>query len=177
MGELVEHAPCFAGSGLRYLKWGLAGCRGRAGWPEELAEVIARMQCANPGCQAVAIAYADWCRANAPPPDVVCAVAGTHRCAAVLFDTWRKDGTTLLDWLSPSAVHALCQTCRQLGMRIALAGSLRAEQIKLLRLAEPDWFAVRGAVCKDGRREQPIDAMAVRRLAGLTRDPPAIREN
>ena len=47
MGELVEHLPCFAGPGLRYLKWGLAGCGRRACWPKDLAAAIAQMRRAN----------------------------------------------------------------------------------------------------------------------------------
>jgi uncharacterized protein (UPF0264 family) len=171
MGELVEGLPSFPGAGLAYLKWGLAGSRGRACWRDELARAIAQMREANPSCRAVAVAYADWHRADAPPPEEVCAFACGHPCGAFLVDTWRKDGTTLLDWLSRSAIDKLRQNCLQRGVRVALAGSLTAVQIRLLRDCEPAWFAVRGAACHGRRREQTIDPLAVRRLADLIRTP------
>src|SRR6266404_3729717 len=126
MGELVEKLPCLAEPGLSYVKWGLAGCGGRARWRAELAEAIARLHDANARCQAVAVAYADWRRANSPLPEEVCAFACSHPCGAFLLDTWHKDGTNLLDWLSVAEAGRLCQTCRAAGVRVAFAGSLGA---------------------------------------------------
>jgi uncharacterized protein (UPF0264 family) len=167
MGELVEGLPGYGAAGVAYLKWGLAGCRGQSSWPADLARVMARLQETNPSCRAVAVAYADWQRADAPPPEEICRFACTHPCGAFLFDTWRKDGTTLLDWLPRSAIAQLCRTCRKAGVRVALAGSLTAAQIRVLHGCEPEWFAVRGAACHAGRREQAIDPLAVRRLVKL----------
>lgn len=167
MGELRDGLPGFAGEGLAYVKWGLAGCRGWRSWPGKLALAITELQRAHPSCRAVAVAYADWHRAGAPPPGQVCAFACTHPCGAFLLDTCHKDSTSLLNWLPRSAIEELCQTCRRAGVRVALAGSLDADKILFLRGVEPDWFAVRGAVCQDGRREQAIDPLAVRRLTNL----------
>lgn len=167
LGELVEELPCFAEPGLSYVKWGLAGCGRRARWQADLAAAIARLQETNAHCHAVAVAYADWRRAESPPPDEVCAFACSHSCGAFLIDTWHKDGSTLLDWLCFAEANHLLQTCRRAGVRVAFAGSLGAAQIRRLRPADPDWFAVRGAVCEGGQREQAIDAGAVQRLASL----------
>lgn len=167
LGELLDDSPCFPAAGLSFVKWGLAGCGGRADWPRALLRAMARLREADPSCQAVAVAYADWRRADSPRPEEVCAFACDHGCGAFLLDTWRKDGTTLLDYLPLSDVERLCQTCRNGNVRIALAGSLGTAQIRLLRATAPDWFAVRGAVCRGGRREQVIDEDAVRRLVQL----------
>ncbi len=171
MGELVDRLPRFEEAGLSYLKWGLAGCGGRARWRAELAEAIAPLHKANANWRAVAAAYADWRRADAPAPEEVCAFACTHSCGAFLLDTWHKDGTTLLDWLAPAEVGRLCQTCRKAGIRVAIAGSLGPAQIRMLCALDPDWFAVRGAVCAGGRREHAIDAAAVARLVDLLGSP------
>jgi uncharacterized protein (UPF0264 family) len=117
------------------------------------------------------VAYADWQRADAPPPQEVCDFAHTRHWGAFLIDTWGKDGTTLLDWLSPDQLAGLRERCRAAGLPIALAGSLGPEQLRLLRPLRPDWFAVRGAACRHGRRTSPIDAGRVRRLVDLLRDP------
>ena len=173
MGELTERngkgtVPYAAG--LSYLKWGLAGCGGWARWPAEWAETVAPLRETNVTCQAVVVAYADWRLAESPPPEEVCAFACSQACAALLLDTWCKDGKTLLDWLAPAEIGHFCHACQQAGVRIALAGSLGEAEVVRLRACKPDWFAVRGSVCTGGRREQEVDARAVRRLANLIKD-------
>jgi uncharacterized protein (UPF0264 family) len=105
MGELAEDC-LFPGPGLAYVKWGLAGYGRRGTWREELTRAIARTG-ANSPCRAVAVAYADWVRADAPSPEEVCAFACAHPCGAFLLDTWRKDGSSLLNWLAPSVVEKI----------------------------------------------------------------------
>jgi uncharacterized protein (UPF0264 family) len=149
---------------LAFAKWGLAGCRYHVRWQDELARAADRLPT---DCRPVAVAYADWQRAAAPPLEDVCAFACARRWGAFLIDTYGKDGTTLLDWLSLDDLRALTTRCRSVGVPIALAGSLGVEQIVRLRSLEPDWFAVRGAVCRDGRRTETIDAERVRRMVDL----------
>jgi uncharacterized protein (UPF0264 family) len=153
---------------LAFAKWGLAGWGNRSRWP---ADLLREASFLHSGCRPVAVAYADWQRAAAPSPCDVCDFACAHRWGAFLVDTWGKDGTPLLDWLSPDQLAGLRDRCRSAGVPIALAGSLGAEQIRLLRPLRPDWFAVRGAACRDGRRTSPIDADRVRRLVDLLAEP------
>jgi uncharacterized protein (UPF0264 family) len=163
LGELAEgrEAPAI---GLAFAKWGLARCHGSPDWPVALSAAAQRLP---PGCRPVAVAYADWRRARAPSPGEVCAFVCSRRWGALLIDTWRKDGTTLLDWSSHAQLLRLRKHCAADGVPIAFAGSLTVEPIALLRPLQPDWFAVRGAACRDGQRTQPIDAGRVRRLAEL----------
>jgi hypothetical protein len=170
LGELLDSPEPFAGTGLAYVKWGLAGCTRLPDWQRYLTRAIDRVEHKGPPCRGVAVAYADWLRADSPPPRVVCAFARAQRCRAFLLDTWRKDGKTLLDWLPVLEVDRLCRLCRASGIRVALAGSLGLEQIKTLLAANPDWFAVRGAVCKGGRRGKAIDPDQVSRLVSLLTD-------
>jgi (5-formylfuran-3-yl)methyl phosphate synthase len=98
----------------------------------------------------VVVAYADWQRANAPPVVQVVDYALSQGCG-LLIDTWGKDGSTLLGWLTIEEATRYCGRFRQAGLPIALAGSLGLQQIRQLRGALPDWFAVRGSVCNGGR--------------------------
>src|SRR5205823_7246846 len=50
MGELMESRASFAGVGLSYVKWGLAGCGGQARWQGEWATTMARLQAVNATC-------------------------------------------------------------------------------------------------------------------------------
>jgi uncharacterized protein (UPF0264 family) len=168
-GELVEAPRALPLLGLTFAKWGLAGCGRQSRWQEELAAAAASLQETTPGCRLVAVAYADWQRAQAPPPDEVCAFACQQGTGAFLLDTWGKDGTTLLDWISPAIVCQFAARCREAGVRVALAGSLGVEQFRLLLAANPDWFAVRGAACCEGRRGDVISLDRVRSLSDFLR--------
>jgi uncharacterized protein (UPF0264 family) len=64
-------------------------------------------------------------------------------------------------------VERICAGCRASGIRVALAGSLGAEQIGRLLPCRPDWFAVRGAACAGGERRQGVQADRVRELVAL----------
>jgi uncharacterized protein (UPF0264 family) len=153
---------------LAFAKWGLAGCRDWPGWPDELAQAATFLP---PGCRPVAVAYADWQRAAAPSPAEVCAFACARRWGAFLIDTWGKDGTTLLDWLSFDAIRELSAQCRAASVPIALAGSLGVDELRRLRALKPDWFAVRGAACRDGQRTATIAPDRVRQLVDLLSEP------
>ncbi len=111
--------------------------------------------------------------AEAPRPAAVAEFACASRAAAVLFDTFQKDGTTLLDWLSVEELAALVRTCRAAGVKVALAGSLTAREIDRLGGVGPDWFAVRGAAC-DGGRGGTVSERRVRELAELVHALPRV---
>lgn len=171
MGELVGPSAISKQTGLAFAKWGLAGCRHLPDWRDKLKSASRDVQKTFPGCQPVAAAYADWQRAEAPPPNDVAEFARTHRCGAFLLDTWGKDGTTLLDWMPLPDVVGLCQHCQRAGVPVALAGSLNLDWIRELRVAEPSWFAIRGAACRAGERGGEICTERVRGLANAINGP------
>jgi uncharacterized protein (UPF0264 family) len=170
LGELLDRLPPARDPRLAYVKWGLAGCgpRGHGAWQPFLASELS--QPGNP--RTVVVAYADWQCARAPEIAEVIAFACRTPGNVLLLDTHCKDPDTLtkdrrptlLDWLAPEEIVALCRQCHGAGVRVALAGSLGLAEIEALRSAEPDWFAVRGAACKGGDRQGTVDADQVRRL-------------
>jgi uncharacterized protein (UPF0264 family) len=171
MGELLEEPIAPDCRGLAFAKWGLSGWRDDSGWWSALSRTDQDLNRNSPGCRLVAVAYADWQRALAPRPEDICRFACSSCSGAMLIDTWQKDGTTLLDWLSIENIAELVRTCRRSGVAMALAGSLGSRQIERLAPLDPDWFAVRGAACRGGRRGAPISAARVRRLAELAKRP------
>jgi len=167
LGELADSPPPLARVKLTFAKWGLSRCQELPDWPSQLLRLSKRQR----GSQAVAVSYADWRLARAPRPDDVCAFACRHGWRVLLLDTWAKNGATLLDWLSVAEIDRLCQRCRQAGVGVALAGSLGPKEIRRLRAVQPDWFAVRGAVCRRNRRTSVVDASRVRALVALMQAP------
>jgi uncharacterized protein (UPF0264 family) len=165
--------------GLSYLKWGFSGLCDTA----ELVSAFAGLHARFPSYRLVTVAYADWKRAAAPAPEVLCRMACEGRWGPYLIDTWNKDGSTLLDWLTANQIGTLADRCHAARIPIALAGSLGRREMQILAAVEADWFAVRGAVCQGRKRTATVDEAAVRQLADWLRNKSrrasasAVREN
>ncbi|MCS7020989.1 MAG: (5-formylfuran-3-yl)methyl phosphate synthase [Gemmataceae bacterium] len=164
LGEWSEHALVHAHwhleLPLRYVKWGLAGYPFTPGWGEDLLEVRRQLPLHT---DMVLVAYADYERAKAIPPQEVARFARRYRFAAFLLDTGVKDGKTLLDFLPPPAIAELIQPLQRIGIIVALGGGLRPEHLKQLRGICPNYFAVRGSVCAGSKRTATIDPVRVRK--------------
>lgn len=169
LGELLKSSgddwPSDAAS-LAYVKWGLSGYEGRGEqvWRSELWLAFRAWKERWPRCRPVAVAYADWQRAGAPQPEAVCAFAVENAAGAFLIDTWRKDGSTLLDWLALEEIARFQKQCRAAQVPLALAGSLGIAEMKTLLPLRPEWFAVRGAVCQGRQRGARLEEGKVRQL-------------
>jgi uncharacterized protein (UPF0264 family) len=81
-----------------------------------------------------------------------------------MLDTAVKDGRGLLDWLSPDALASLVAEAHSVGLQVALAGALRAEDLPVIRATGADIAGVRSAVCGGGRRSAPLEPERVRAL-------------
>jgi uncharacterized protein (UPF0264 family) len=167
LGELADGARPYLGTGLTFVKWGLAGCRRAPSWRERIRATTSEV---------VLVAYADWQCAQAPPLEEVVALAEERPGGVLLIDTHCKTAPrpgaprpTLLDWLGADEVKAVCRHCRARGVRVALAGSIGEDEIVRLAAARPDWFAARGAVCDGGERDAAVCREKVRRLADVIR--------
>jgi uncharacterized protein (UPF0264 family) len=147
--------------GLAYAKFGLAGCRQCLDWPDRWAKAIEALPT---GTRSVAVAYADWPSAGAPGPDRVLANALRLRCGAVLVDTFDKSGGGLLDRWPLAELAEFVAAVRQRRSPIALAGSLGFDTLPSVLPLQPDYIAVRGAVCRQGRHG-PLDGELVTRMA------------
>ena len=108
----------------------------------------------------IGVAYADWEVAGSLDPESVFRLAkrfGIRRC---LLDTFCKDGTSSLAHLGLSTLGDLAQVLRRLGLWWSLAGSMRSDDVALLRAAHllPDCFGVRGDVCQGASRQDRLQS-------------------
>ena len=166
LGDWTEPPRPLPEGELAFCKWGLAGWAGR-NWQRGLVQVMTS-QCQNP--RPVLVAYADWELAHSPPVHEVAEAAWRWRCG-LLVDTFEKEsGKNLLDWLPLSEMVALCRQCRKKQVPIALAGSLGANEVRILVEASPNWFGVRGAACERGRQGS-ICPRKVQKLVEVVRGP------
>jgi uncharacterized protein (UPF0264 family) len=166
MGELVNSLPGSVPESLRYVKWGLSGCANQKHWWLRLAEHASAIRRASPDCQPVGVAYADHALAGAPGPTEVLARCASIGCPILLVDTSVKERGQLLNWLALDELAALRDQCRASKMQLALAGGITMEVLPSLVALEPDWIAIRGAACRDGRTGT-ICPQKVQELANL----------
>jgi (5-formylfuran-3-yl)methyl phosphate synthase len=109
-------------------------------------------------------------------PELLPRVARAAGVDVCLLDTAVKDGRGLLDWLSPEALTALVDEAHDLGLEVAVAGALRAEDLSVVCATGADIVGVRSAACAGGRRTGPLDPARVRALrAAYTATPRASR--
>ncbi len=155
----------------RYLKLGLSNDVEATVFPGRWRNSWIDARCRFEGeHEWVAVAYADHDRANAPAPDEVLDAALETNCSVLLIDTFVKDGTSLLDWLSVEQLAALRKKSYAHGLQLALAGKVTLLELPSLLPLQPDIIAVRGAVCESGVRTatvcEELVAKFVTRLRG-----------
>jgi uncharacterized protein (UPF0264 family) len=163
LGELVDFDGRLP-AGFGFLKCGLsrAGDDWRSRWTT--------LRVSAGDAEFVVVAYADWRCAEAPSLDDVVDFACRQPEPILLIDTGCKHASkagrraTLLDWISIEELQGIIDRIHGVGGRIALAGSLSADDLPPLARLRADWIAVRGAACRDGDRLAGIDADRVRRL-------------
>jgi len=175
LGEWDEGAAWPSETQLAFVKWGPAlAARRLHDWRTFLEGQLNRGEVP----QTVLVAYADWQCAQAPAIEEIVALACLRPGNVLLIDTHCKDAAgqgsrpTLLDWIGVGEVAEICRQCRGSQVRIALAGSLGAVEIRALAFCRPDWFAVRGAACARQERSSSVSEERVRELARLVHESP-----
>jgi uncharacterized protein (UPF0264 family) len=141
-----------ASHGVDYVKLGLfPGCDAE-GALQGLAPLAS-------GIRLILVLFAD----ALPEFDAV-ALAGRIGAAGVMLDTVGKNGVALPHLVAPERLRALVASARARGLAIGFAGSLRAGDVPALLALGPDLLGFRGALCRGGRRGEPIDPV---RLASI----------
>ncbi len=155
LGELVDlmrGGPLPMPPGVSLFKIGLAGCSDipdwAAQWRHVIASIIPREDAAE---RAVAVVYADWRTANAPPPQEVLRLAAEAACPALLVDTWDKSQGPVFDHWPVQELQRFIQSVHEHKLLFVLAGSLDGETFATAARLRPNLLAVRSAACDSGR--------------------------
>src|SRR4051794_11228038 len=158
MGELVEQSESqFVDEtvphddGISLFKIGLSQCGALRDWQALWSNAIGQMATRFPNARPVAVLYADWHAANAPPPLDVLKAGVEQRCPALLIDTWNKSAGSLFRHWPINDLRTFLANVRSNNMAVVLAGSLAVEDFPAACDLRPDLIAVRGAACIGGR--------------------------
>lgn len=152
--------------GVDFVKIGLRGSDTPARARTLLRAFARAVRDASPRAVPVAAAYGDWRRIRGLRPLELVAAARGSGIGMLMLDTAVKDGKSLFDHLSARELDGFVRGCLGAGLRSALAGSLRLEDVRKVRLLGADVVGVRGAACAGNDRRGRIDA---RRVAALVR--------
>ena len=131
-----------------YLKLALADCRG-TDW-KKIAERISRALIRR--SQLILVHYADTENSRSPLWQEVIETTKSLSGKFVLIDTHCKKSGGLLEHYSLEQLEEMIVSAKQLKLGVALAGSLKLDQLPSLSKLHADWLGVRGAVCQETQR-------------------------
>lgn len=155
-------------SGANYIKVGLYGTKDYDEAVEVMENVVKTIKEESHSTIIVAAGYADAHRVGAIGPMEIPKVAKDAGCDLAMLDTAVKDGKTLFDYLSLEDLEKFVKESHSYGLKAALAGSIKKEQIEPLNNIGCDVVGIRGAACVGGDRNTgKIHHSAVAELKGL----------
>lgn len=139
-------------SGADYIKVGLYGTKNYEEAVEVMENVVKTVKEVDPETIVVAAGYADAYRVGAVDPMEIPKVAKDAGCDLAMLDTAIKDGKTLFDFLDINQLEEFVEEAHGYGIKTALAGSIKKDQLKDLYDIGCDVVGVRGAACVGGDR-------------------------
>ncbi|HJJ45859.1 MAG TPA: hypothetical protein O0Y17_02115, partial [Methanocorpusculum sp.] len=85
-----------------------------------------------------------------------------------MIDTGKKDGKSTFEFMNAETLQRFTDGNRKLGLGTALAGSLKFEDIPVLKTIDPEIIGVRGMVC-GGDRTTMVKEELVRKAISMVR--------
>ncbi|HYA60755.1 MAG TPA: (5-formylfuran-3-yl)methyl phosphate synthase [Candidatus Acidoferrum sp.] len=157
-------------SGTNYIKIGLLGSKTFDNALFLMENVTKAVKDYDPLIKVVVAGYADHERANTLDPMVLPHIAERAGCDLIMVDTLIKDGKRLFDFMDIEACRSFVDRGHTYGLQVALAGSIKKEDVSTLTELGADVVGIRGAACSGGDRfGGTIKAEYVRNLKLLVR--------
>lgn len=139
-------------SGADYIKVGLYGTKNYDEALEVMKNVVKTVNDYNEDAIVVASGYADAHRVGAVDPMEIPKVAADSGADLAMVDTAVKDGKTLFDFMDEEKITKFNDAIHDYGLKSALAGSVKKDQLQSLYNLGTDVVGIRGAACVGGDR-------------------------
>ena len=156
-----------ASAGADYVKVGLM-FDGDENALEFIKSVTKAVKWKFPEKKVVIATYADYTRVDSISPFDMAPLAAKAGADVAMIDTAVKDGKGLFDYLSEDELIKFIAKNRELGILTALAGSLKFEDLEILKRIDPEIIGVRGMVC-GGDRSETIREELVQKAMAMVR--------
>jgi uncharacterized protein (UPF0264 family) len=150
-------------SGAEYIKVGLLKIKDQAEAKDMLSHIVKSVKDFDDRKKLVAAAYSDYSRVGSIAPMDLPLVASECGADVVMVDTAIKDGKSTFEFMTETEIADFISAGHDLGLDVAIAGTIKFEDLKLLRRVAPDIIGVRGAVC-GGDRSGQIKEELVRKM-------------
>ncbi|MHA1606481.1 MAG: (5-formylfuran-3-yl)methyl phosphate synthase [Candidatus Freyarchaeota archaeon] len=151
-GTVALAALGAAVSGANYVKIGLYGVRSFDSAVHLSKQAVRSVKEFSSEVKVVLAGYADAERVGAVDPFLVPSIVEAAGADVAMVDTAVKDGLSLLDLWGLDGVERFVSLAKERGLTVALAGSLRKEELPLIVRVGADIVGVRGAACEGADR-------------------------
>ncbi|WP_407355522.1 (5-formylfuran-3-yl)methyl phosphate synthase [Methanolobus sp. WCC5] len=152
-----------ATAGAHYIKVGLYDVQTEEQALEMLVNITKAVKDMDPEKKVVASGYSDYERINSINPQLLPAIGAKAGVDVVMVDTGIKDGRSTFEFMTEEELTQFTTAIREQGLLSALAGTLKFEDLPVLKRIQPDIIGVRGMVC-GGDRTSVIKAELVEKL-------------
>lgn len=150
-------------AGAEYIKVGLYDIQTKGQALDMLLNIVRSVKGYDINKKVVASGYSDFHRINSISPfelPSICARAGVD---IVMMDTGIKDGKSTFDYFTEDELIDFVKLAKSHGLKTAIAGTLKFEDVQSLNRILPDIIGVRGCVC-GGNRNSAIKQKLVEQL-------------
>lgn len=135
---------------------------------EVITAVVKAVKDPFPEKTVVISGYSDFARLGSIDPYIMAPIAAECGADFAMIDTGRKDGKSTFEFMSKEVLQKFTRRNRSLGLGTALAGSLKFEDIPVLKEIDPEIIGVRGMVC-GGDRTTMVKADLVKKAIQMVR--------
>jgi uncharacterized protein (UPF0264 family) len=141
-----------ATTGVDYIKAGLYGLKTKEEAVYLMQNVTRAVRDCNSSIRVVATGYADAKRIGSVNPMLIPDIAHKAEADIAMIDTAVKDGKNLFAFLTSDQLRSFVDTAHDHGLKAALAGALKKEDLPAVYALGADMVGLRGAVCTHGDR-------------------------
>ncbi len=135
---------------------------------EVINSVVRAVKEPFPDKKVVITGYSDHLRLGVLSPFDLAPLAVKAGADYAMIDTGKKDGKSTFEFMDANLLKQFTDNNRKLGLGTALAGSLKFEDLPVLKKINPEIIGVRGMVC-GGDRTTMIQEQLVKKAIAMVR--------
>ncbi len=155
-------------SGADYIKVGLLKIKNQEQAADMLGPIVRSIKEFDDKKRLVAAAYSDHSRVGSISPMDLPEIAAECGADVVMVDTAIKDGKSTFEFMSEAEIGEFVSLGHDFELEVAIAGTIKFEDLELLKRVAPDIIGVRGAVCGGDRSSQIREELVRRMKADLS---------
>ncbi len=157
-------------AGAEYVKVGLYDIKTKEQAFDMLINIVRSVKDYDKNKKVVASGYSDYRRIGSLPLYELPAIGMKAGVDVVMMDTGIKDGRSTFDFQTEDDLTGFVSRARSLGLQTAIAGTLKFENIPVLKRISPDIIGVRGCVCGGDRnsaiKKELVDKLKAEMMKG-----------